>query len=165
MQLTDLPALLAAFAAFSAQVQAVPTRDSTTLESRQGFESDCIVTYVVQPGDYCNKIRDHFNDVWSLEDFYKWNPQVDSFCSNLYPGEVVCVGTKDSPTIPPSCPVPVQPGLVSNCVKCYTIKENDNCGAIELAQGISDEDFRLWNPSINAACSNLLINNNYCVGV
>lgn len=88
-----------------------------------------------------------------------------SYCSNLYPGEVVCVGKNETSAIPPACPVPIQPGLVSNCAKCYQAVELDNCYKINEAQNITFADFRLWNPSVDAGCTNILSGYNYCVGV
>ncbi|KAK9778158.1 hypothetical protein SCAR479_05128 [Seiridium cardinale] len=165
MQNAILTTSLAAFVAYCLQAQAAPALGSATLVARQGYDDNCTVTYVVQSGDYCNKIRDQFNDTWSLDDFYSWNPEVDSSCSNLYPGEVVCVGMNDTSTVPPACPVPVQSGLVSNCAKCYEAVELDNCYDITEAEGISLDDFHLWNPSVDAACTNILSGYNYCVGV
>ncbi|KAK6066642.1 LysM domain-containing protein-like protein 1 [Seiridium cupressi] len=155
MQNAILTTFLAAFVAYCLQAQAAPALDL--------LHWHCNLR--VQSGDYCNKIRDQFNDTWSLDDFYAWNPEVDNVCSNLYPGEVVCVGMNDTSTVPPACPVPVQPGLVSNCAKCYEAVELDNCYNITEAEGISLDDFHLWNPSIDAACTNILLGYNYCVGV
>lgn len=89
MQLINVARSFAAFSTFSMQVKAIPTAGSARVVPRQGYNSNCemithswqlrnsrlktytgTATYVVQSGDYCNKIRDYFNDVWSLEELY-----------------------------------------------------------------------------------------------
>ncbi|XDG10377.1 hypothetical protein ABKA04_009992 [Annulohypoxylon sp. FPYF3050] len=154
---------VAALALAANQAFAAPT-ELSPLVARQGYVSDCTSTYSVVSGDTCNVIIDKFNDTFTLANFYSWNPQVASDCHNLYPGEVVCVGLGSS-SEPPACPAPVQPGLVSNCDACYLVVEGDTCYAVTQAKGISLADFLLWNPSVNAACTNLQLGYNYCVGV
>ncbi|RWA13205.1 hypothetical protein EKO27_g1909 [Xylaria grammica] len=149
---------------FAAHGFAAPTT-GFDLVARQGYDANCTATYTVQSGDVCNKIRDHFNDVFTLDEFYSWNPQVNSFCSNLYPGEVVCVGVGNSTGAPPACPVPVKAGLIGNCDSCYKVVSGDSCDAILTSNNISLTEFRAWNPDLNSGCTNLEIGYNYCVGV
>ncbi|KAI0100562.1 hypothetical protein GGR51DRAFT_532424 [Nemania sp. FL0031] len=150
--------------AFATLGFAAPT-SGAELVARQGYVANCTATYTVQSGDNCNKIRDSFGDVFSLDDFYSWNPEVDSFCSNLIPGEVVCVAVGTSQGAPPACPVPVKPGLISNCDDCYKVVSGDSCSAIFAANNITLAEFRAWNPDINSGCTNLEVDYNYCVGV
>lgn len=75
------------------------------------------------------------------------------------------MGLNTTSTTPPACPVPVQPGLVSNCDACYKAVEYDNCYGVSTANDISMDDFFLWNPSLYQNCTNLQIGYNYCVGV
>ncbi|GAP89060.1 hypothetical protein SAMD00023353_3401490 [Rosellinia necatrix] len=152
--------------AFVAQAFAAPT--ATTgfeLVARQGYIENCTATYTVRSGDNCNLIRDHYGDVYTLAQFYSWNPQVNSFCSNLFPGQVVCVGVGSPPGTPSTCPVPVRPGLASNCNSCYKVVEGDSCYGVFSGHNISLAQFLAWNPDLNSACTNLLIGYNYCVGV
>ncbi|KAI2611979.1 carbohydrate-binding module family 50 protein [Hypoxylon sp. NC1633] len=153
----------AALALAASQAFAAPAPG--TLVARQGYTEDCVTTYSVQSGDRCIDIIDKFNDTFTLEEFYTWNPEVANGCYNLYPGEVVCVGLADTPSQPPACPVPAAPGLVSDCDACHLVVEGDNCYAVTQAAGISLSDFLLWNPSLEAGCTNLLLGYNYCVGV
>ncbi|KAI0478114.1 hypothetical protein F4859DRAFT_47854 [Xylaria cf. heliscus] len=151
--------------ALATQAFAAPTA-GFELVARQGFVANCTATYTVQSGDSCNAIRDHFGDVFSLAEFYSWNPEVNSACSNLFPGQVVCIGVGNSTgTPPPACPVPVKPGLISNCDSCYKVVAGDSCIAIESSKGITFAEFLAWNPDVNSACTNLEIGYNYCVGV
>lgn len=88
-----------------------------------------------------------------------------SFCSNLFPDQIVCVGVGNPTGAPPSCPVPVKPGVISNCDDCYKVVEGDSCQAILDANNITVAELLAWNPDLNSECSNLEIGYNYCVGV
>ncbi|KAI1367905.1 hypothetical protein F5Y08DRAFT_297281 [Xylaria arbuscula] len=150
--------------AFASQGFAMPTSDFD-LVARQGYTSNCTATYTIRLGDTCNAIRDDFNDVFTLADFYSWNPQVNSVCSNLALGEVVCVGINNSTGTTPACPVPVKAGLIANCDDCYKVVEGDSCAAILAANDITLTELRAWNPDIDTGCANLEVGYNYCVGV
>ncbi|KAI0905774.1 hypothetical protein F4823DRAFT_609667 [Ustulina deusta] len=155
---------LLSIVAFATQGFAVPSA-GFELVARQGYTTNCTATYTVRSGDTCNAIRDDFGDVYSLADFYSWNPQVDSFCSNLAIGEVVCVGVGNSTGTPVACPVPVKPGLIGNCDDCYKVVSGDSCDGILSANNITLVELRAWNPDINSGCANLEVGYNYCVGV
>ncbi|KAE8372458.1 hypothetical protein BDV26DRAFT_274079 [Aspergillus bertholletiae] len=64
-----------------------------------------------------------------------------------------------------SKPEPTQPGVPSNCDKFHRVVSGDQCDNIEAKYGITDAQFRAWNPSINAACSNLWLDYYVCVHV
>ncbi|KAI1171570.1 hypothetical protein F4777DRAFT_582769 [Nemania sp. FL0916] len=155
---------LLSIVAFSAQAFGAPA-SGHELVARQGYTPNCTATYTIRLGDTCNKIRDDFNDVFTLDEFYSWNPEVDSFCSNLAQGEVVCIGINNSTGTAPACPVPVKPGLISNCDSCYKVVEGDYCQGILDANNITLTEFEAWNPDINISCTNVEIGYNYCVGV
>ncbi|KAI1198017.1 hypothetical protein F5X97DRAFT_300245 [Nemania serpens] len=143
---------------------AVPTL-GPKLVARQGYIANCTATYTIQPFDNCNKIVDDFGDVFTLDDFYSWNPQVNSFCSNLFPNQVVCVGLGEPTGAPSACPVPVKPGLASNCDSCFKVLEGDSCPEVVSINNITLPELLAWNPDLNAGCTNLIIGYNYCVGV
>lgn len=54
-------------------------------------------------------------------------------------------------------------GTTSNCYEWHTVVSGDYCGLIESSYGISFAQLQLWNPNLNAACSNLLLGDAYCV--
>ncbi|KAI1334783.1 hypothetical protein F5Y15DRAFT_420562 [Xylariaceae sp. FL0016] len=151
--------------ALASSALAVPAPEQTfQLAARQGYDPDCTSTYSVERGDTCDEIRDKFNGTFTTPEFFEWNPQVNANCSNLLPGEIVCVGVGETGPIPP-CPVPVKPGLVSNCDACYKIVSGDYCDLVASKNGIPASDLYLWNPDLTSSCSNLEIGYNYCVGV
>ncbi|KAI5917129.1 hypothetical protein F4810DRAFT_716755 [Camillea tinctor] len=158
-------AIAAVAATLSGQALASPAPGRAALVARQGYIDTCTATYAVQSGDRCIDIRDKYNAAFSLDEFYSWNPQVDEYCSNLYPGEVVCVGVGNTTNPQPSCPAPVKPGIVGNCDACYKVVDSDYCYAVAADHGITLDQLLAWNPDLNAACSNLEVGYNYCVGV
>ncbi|KAF1732444.1 LysM domain-containing protein [Beauveria bassiana] len=49
-----------------------------------------------------------------------------------------------------------------NCGKWYTVKKDDNCAKISLANSVSLDDFYFLNPGVDKTCSNLWLNYAYC---
>lgn len=72
------------------------TPGSTICLGYQG--EDCTTTYVVKSGDTCDEV----SSVAGINSTILWanNPQIDSQCSNIYIGEVLCVAK--SVIVPPS---------------------------------------------------------------
>jgi hypothetical protein len=62
-----------------------------------------------------------------------------------------------------SVPGNVAPGVTNRCGQYYTIGDRDNCAAVLMKNSITENDFRLLNPSVNADCTNLEIGSAYCV--
>lgn len=62
-----------------------------------------IMSLIVKRGDTCHEITHKFGI--HLEDFYYWNPQVNSRCKNLKPGRKYCVKNSDAGASPDSCNV------------------------------------------------------------
>lgn len=61
---------------------------------------DCTTTYVVQPGDFCDGLLSNFGINGTI--LYANNPQINSDCSNLYTGEVLCAANQ---VLVPAVPV------------------------------------------------------------
>lgn len=57
------------------------------------------------------------------------------------------------------------PGIVSNCKSFHKVQSGDSCYTIDQAAGITLDQFLLWNPTVNAGCSNLWLGYYVCVGV
>ncbi|KZV65858.1 carbohydrate-binding module family 50 protein [Peniophora sp. CONT] len=64
-----------------------------------------------------------------------------------------------------STPSPtVAPGtVVDGCLQYYTVQAGDSCLGIETVYGITDNEFRIWNPEIDANCGNIQVGLAYCV--
>ncbi|KAK1984913.1 LysM domain-containing protein [Colletotrichum cereale] len=131
---------------------------------------------------------------FSLADFIKWNPQLGLSCENMRPEYWYCVAVPGTPTTrtaplpsatqpppdstsslpsvpatstssgPVATPTPVQPGMISGCLKFYFVQKGDGCWAIANSAGISLDDFYKWNPAVGD-CSGLWPEVYVCVGI
>ena len=110
-----------------------------------------------------------------------WNPALNPGCSNITPGSMICVsppgGTYNGTTIVGASPTqlslyalttvtppgPTAYGTTPYCGAFYEAVAGDYCQQISLNQTITLSLFEEINPSINAACSNLIPGFYYCV--
>ena len=119
----------------------------------------------------------------SFAQFIAYNPSLNGDCTNLGPnGTVVCVSSPDGSYTPVSLPgsnsswalgeyansvVPAPGstafGTTSQCGAYYQVQIADTCNRISLAAKVSIALFQEINPSIDAACDNLIPNLWYCV--
>ncbi|KAE8143473.1 hypothetical protein BDV38DRAFT_292055 [Aspergillus pseudotamarii] len=60
---------------------------------------------------------------------------------------------------------PTQPGVPSNCDKFHLVTSGDQCDTIAAEYGISEAQFKAWNPNIESNCSNLWLDYYVCVHV
>jgi LysM repeat protein len=139
-------------------------------DSMPDIVSNCNKFYKVASGDTCATIES-INGITDA-DFKKWNPYITSTCTNLWLDYNVCVGVPGSTTSKPSTttnapavPTDNMPDIVSNCNKFHKVASGDTCATIESANGITDADFKKWNPYITSTCTNLWLDYNVCVGV
>ncbi|KAH8768227.1 LysM domain-containing protein [Diaporthe sp. PMI_573] len=159
----------------STQTTTTPSGPSPT---QAGITSDCKSFYKVATGDTCQKIVDLYG-TFTLDDFYSWNPAVESDCSTLLRGYYVCVGISNTPTAAPTtttatatttgaptAPSPTQSGIISTCVSYYKVGSDDTCQKIVDKYGtFTLDDFYTWNPSLGTECSSLWGGYYVCVGV
>ncbi|GKU05068.1 unnamed protein product [Fusarium langsethiae] len=114
----------------------------------------------------------------SISDFFKWNPDVKSDCSNLSLGANACAGvigsTSQAVSAKPSTtttsngistPPAIQSGMVSDCNKFHAIKTTTTCQGTVDYDKITMANLLKWNPGIDAKCSNLRLGSSVCVGV
>jgi spore germination protein YaaH len=57
------------------------------------------------------------------------------------------------------------PGTIANCGKFYTVQPDDECNTVALRFGITFDQLRAMNPSLDATCSNLFLDEAYCVAL
>ncbi|KAI7895207.1 uncharacterized protein EV154DRAFT_37412 [Mucor mucedo] len=64
------------------------------------YSVSCKTTYIVQNGDTCSKIGKNFNI--STTSMKKWNPSINSGCTNLYIDQILCLSapTTQSSAVP-----------------------------------------------------------------
>ncbi|KAF9480695.1 hypothetical protein BDN70DRAFT_877257 [Pholiota conissans] len=130
----------------------------------------CEAYYTVVSGDTCGIVETK-NNITDAQ-FKQWNPEINSACSNLLLGDAYCVAmasqgnsTSTTTAIPPP-PTNVADGTnTTNCITYYTVVSGDTCPIVETKNNITDTQFRLWNPEINAGCTNILLGEAYCVAM
>jgi LysM repeat protein len=96
---------------------------------------DCQSTYVVQSGDSCEQVMNIFSvnaTILSLN-----NPQINSDCTNIYVGEVLCVANQVLvPPAPSGVPVPTTPVITKTSAPAAPTKEP----ALPTDDNSDDED-------------------------
>jgi LysM repeat protein len=109
----------------------------------------CTESYTVQAEDECQKIADA-NQI-SLQQLMHLNPTINQACTNLQPGQQLCLQQASSSS-DPAC-----------TGGSYVVAANDTCSSIAAASSISAADLISANPSINEACTNLQIGQTICI--
>ncbi|EEQ31827.1 hypothetical protein McanMca71_007697 [Microsporum canis] len=152
----------------------------------------CSFAAIGDPGDTCDTLSDRWGI--TIDMFKMLNPGVNcpdlvankEYClvgtiSPDSPGTTTTPKTTTKPTMTPTKtttttqamittkpadpPSPTQPGLVKNCDKFYLVASGDNCYSIQTKYGVSSDQFKMWNPYINAECSNLWVDYYICIHV
>ncbi|GAB1194476.1 hypothetical protein APSETT444_003722 [Aspergillus pseudonomiae] len=142
----------------------------------------CSFSMAASEGDTCESFATSWGQ--TVEMFQELNPGVS--CPTLTAGQSYCIiGTvTDDPvttstatsttlkttttattTTSSSQHEPTQPGLPSNCDKFHLVASGDQCDIIAAEYGISEAQFKDWNPSIDSNCSNLWLDYYVCVHV
>ncbi|KAJ6488790.1 hypothetical protein C8R45DRAFT_826775, partial [Mycena sanguinolenta] len=103
----------------------------------------CTQTYTVKSGDTCSAIE-RATGVSDAQ-LHALNPVINSGCTNLDIGQVLCLqaGTGG--------------GSSGGCTSTYTVKSGDTCSAIEKATGVSDTQLHTLNPAINSGCTSMFL--------
>ncbi|GJJ07059.1 hypothetical protein Clacol_001258 [Clathrus columnatus] len=118
----------------------------------------CTNFFTISEGTHCSDIESLFNISDSL--FHLLNPEVDSFCSNLVPGEAYCVAGSAPTTVPSN----VATGTITTgCTQFFTAQPGNTCQDIEMIFGITSTFFTTLNPEIDAQCTDLIAGEAYCV--
>ncbi|KAJ7751586.1 hypothetical protein B0H16DRAFT_1547596 [Mycena metata] len=110
-----------------------------------GSLSNCTTYHTVISGDNCQTME--ASSGIAASDFLRWNPEVNSACTNIFAGEAYCVG-----------------GGGQACGKLYVVKSGDGCEAIAMSSGITQARLDALNPQVDANCDNLQVGEILCVG-
>ncbi|KAK0543515.1 hypothetical protein OC846_005779 [Tilletia horrida] len=104
----------------------------------------CTKTYQVVSNDNCGAIDQKYN--LTLAQLTALNPNVNSGCTNIYPGEVLCVANA---TVP------------GHCSQRYTVQSGDLCSTIAPKYNLSVAQLQALNPGMD--CNSLSIGQSLCV--
>jgi len=105
----------------------------------------CARDYTVKDGDICDKIS-AAEGVSTYQLAVVNNGTVDDECSNLVPGEKLCLGYQGS-----------------DCNIVYVVVAGDVCDVVSAAHNISTSILYQNNPQINSDCTNIYIGEVLCV--
>lgn len=166
----------------------LPPDPTTTITSvpkpsptQEGLIESCTIFYKAVKGDTCAAIVKEYG-TFTLGQFISWNPAVERDCTGLWAQTYYCVGVPGTPTTRPPVPAPTstkattttagngvatpkptQPDMLKSCASFYFVKNGDTCQQIAARHGISEDRFRLWNPSVGQDCRGLWANAYVCV--
>ncbi|KAF2004070.1 carbohydrate-binding module family 50 protein [Amniculicola lignicola CBS 123094] len=87
-------------------------------------------------------------------------PSPTNIASSCYPTITTLI--PDGFVTPPK---PTQSGASINCNKWHVVAAGDSCTGIESKYKITHANFRLWNPAVNAGCTNIITEMAYCVRI
>ncbi|KAL3471153.1 hypothetical protein BJX99DRAFT_32306 [Aspergillus californicus] len=135
--------------------------------------------YDVYSGTTCLDIA-QANNI-NINQVFEWNAYLNPQCTNLVPGEQVCVGkpgvlpgtttvivpraveTTGYATATVAPPGPLPHGTTQKCGEFYQVQSGDFCELITDKFSIEPDLFQAINPSINPDCTNLVPGLFYCV--
>jgi len=129
---------------FSKYLFAVATA-SSPLFALFASAATCDRSYVIKEGDICDSIS-AAQGVSTYQLAVVNNGIIDAACSNLTPGNTICLGYKPD-----------------DCTSVYVVKKDDTCDAIISAYGIDATTLWTNNPQIDTECYNIYIGEVLCV--
>ncbi|KAI5457372.1 hypothetical protein BGZ63DRAFT_321328, partial [Mariannaea sp. PMI_226] len=147
-----------------------PINSSFTAEPTQGpMPTGCQAFYQVESGQTCNEVLDIY-DYITKEQFFQWNPILNSNCNGLWSGYWYCVAYFPDDDLPmpahvTTTPSPIPTDSPTDCKSWYYTTIDDTCDDIVLMFGtFSKSDFVAWNPSVYDSCVGIQQETWYCVG-
>ncbi|KIP07339.1 hypothetical protein PHLGIDRAFT_118196 [Phlebiopsis gigantea 11061_1 CR5-6] len=104
---------------------------------------DCDRTYTVQSGDTCNAIsKNHAVSTFQLGFV---NPGINSGCTNLFVGALLCLGRAGQ-----------------DCTITHTVESGEFCSEIAGNTGTTVSTLLANNPNVNSGCTNLQVGEVLC---
>ncbi|KAF8528417.1 hypothetical protein BU17DRAFT_73482 [Hysterangium stoloniferum] len=107
-------------------------------------DDSCTRTYTVVENDFCDTIS-AANNVSTFQ-LAAVNPSINPGCTNLMPGQQLCLGT-----------------LGKDCTTVHVVQEGDTCNIITSNHGLNATMLVTNNPTINSECTNIYIGQVLCV--
>ncbi|KAH9916876.1 uncharacterized protein B0H18DRAFT_1036738 [Fomitopsis serialis] len=143
--------VIAVALASSATANWLPVRRTPALSARDapgnlapGSFSNCTSYTTAVSGDTCSMLEAAANI--SFSDLLRWNPELNTGCTNLAAQEAYCVG-----------------GGGDACPSLYTVVSGDTCPSVEANEGLTAAQLLALNPWLDSSCD-LEIGEVLCVG-
>ncbi|RLL93315.1 hypothetical protein CFD26_102048 [Aspergillus turcosus] len=120
----------------------------------------------------CNCFTQVYGYLSDETELLAWNPWLAGDCDtelyanlNTSDSRAVCIGIDSSATTTTSSTsaAPTPTDTIAGCQEFYTVVSGDDCSTIETKFAISLAEFYAWNPSIGSTCTNLWLDEAYCV--
>jgi len=108
------------------------------ISAAHSVSADCVRSYTIQEGDFCDKISQAQN-VSTYQLAAVNSNSVDSSCSNLIPGASLCLAEN----------------AAEDCQTTYVVLPEDTCFDVSQKNALNLTILYLNNPQINEACSNI----------
>ncbi|KAH9916873.1 uncharacterized protein B0H18DRAFT_1123943 [Fomitopsis serialis] len=126
--------------ASSATANWLPLRRTPALSTRDapnnlapGSFTNCTSYTTVVSGDTCSMLEAAANI--SFSDLLRWNPELNTGCTNLAAQEAYCVG-----------------GGGDACSSLYTVVSGDTCFSVETTEGLTAAQLLALNPWLDSSC-------------
>lgn len=109
---------------------------------------NCSAIYIVDGTEGgCSNIATAHNITFST--LRTLNPNINEQCTNIYPGEALCIAS-DLPQIPP----------VSGCTRHYTVVIGDTCPSVAAKNSLTSVQLKALNTNLN--CNALAPGDSLC---
>lgn len=142
---------------------------TTPTPTQPNIVSNCDKFHLVETGQTCEVIAGLYGI--SQDELKAWNPNAGSSCTGLWADAYACVsiiGHESAPTTTSpgngiATPTPTQGSIVNNCDAFHFVEVGQTCEVIAGLYGITQDEFKAWNPSVGSACTGLWANAYACV--
>lgn len=128
--------------------------------------------HLATTSDTCADLVTKYGSVFTLDQFYAWNPAVGASCQSLWLGYYYCVGIPSTPSPKPSTTTttsstrPTQTGIASGCQRYHRVASGDTCQIIvDKYKTFTLAQFYAWNPAVGKACETLWMGYDVCIEV
>lgn len=136
-----------------------PTLNCTTLQVGQDvcvqsvYDSTCWKSTLVSSNQTCDLLA-AANNITTY-DILNLNFDLDSDCSNVYPGDTICLQGVRIPDLSP-------PPIVPVCTANYTVASGDSCSTIAQKYSTYVSQIVALNPTLNYQCTNIAVGQVLC---
>lgn len=130
----------------------------------------CIAYYKAKANDRCDNVL-AANPYITKEQFFTWNPVLNSNCDGLWVDTYYCVYAGNVQNLPAPPVVTGKPsqtpaGVISTCTGWHKATGGDDCDLIvAIYARFSKADFISWNPSVGKDCAAIADDTYYCVSI
>jgi LysM repeat protein len=147
---------------YAAGYSTAPVSTGPPSNLASGSFTNCTSYHTVASGDTCNSMEVAASI--SATDLLRWNPEVNVVtCTNIQLGAAYCIGGGGEYPRTEASWRPSHVFAGNQCSKRYTVASGDYCSKVETTVGLTDAQFRSYNPWLDANCD-MQVGQVMCVG-